>query len=98
MKMDNRKPHVSITASEPVTRINSAISFTKQMKMESEYETVVIGRESYTYLILHKSTPSHVSSYTDQESALQYKLTELKRVQDVLILFSGVINIYISFF
>lgn len=84
----DKKPQVSITASGPVTGTNTAVSFAKRMKSESEYETVFIESPTLTsYYTEAKRTLSHTSSHTEQESILQYKLTQQKRAQDVLILF-----------
>lgn len=86
--MDKKKPQVSITASGPVTGTNTALSFAKQMKTESEYKTVFIQSPTFTsYYTKAKRILSHVSSYTEQESILQYKLAEQNRAQDALMLF-----------
>lgn len=86
--MDKKKPQVSITASGPVTGTNTALSFAKQMKTESEYKTVFIQSPTFTsHYTKAKRILSHVSSYTEQESILQYKLAEQNRAQDALMLF-----------
>lgn len=90
--MDSKKPHISITALGPVTGTNTAISFMEQMKVDSEYKTILIESPTFTSYYT-KAKRTHVSSYSEQESILQYKLTEVKRVQDVLTLFPRVINI-----